>query len=54
MTDCEVCGLPMLHYENPDRWLCPRAHEHAKYTSGQAVGTPRRPGRKREGREGRP
>jgi hypothetical protein len=23
------CGATMLHYENPPRDICPRAHEHS-------------------------
>lgn len=35
MPSCDVCGARLLHYENPDRDICPREADHAKMHVGK-------------------
>lgn len=55
--NCPVCSTKMLHYENPDRDVCPNEANHGKHKQGRPPGTtqqrsPKSGGRIFKGRKG--
>lgn len=52
MANCSVCGSTLLHYENPDREICPTPQRH-EASKGPMRDNGRRSGEARRGKPGK-